>query len=152
MFSESAPGYKSPQTHRTFISEFHLGKDLVEECLGTSMHVFLLDIPRLEFAAIIPKGEFATLCILGNNVDEALVEAFLDTPEVKRCFPGLGRPRPSLPLFPARQCRNSDPALHRAYGVDWRLRDGPPVQGRYRFRLSDGQGCRHYRGLPWYCG
>src|SRR3990172_5152901 len=100
MFSESAPGYKSPQTHRTFISEFHLGKDLVEECLGTSMHVFLLDIPRLEFAAIIPKGEFATLCILGNNVDEALVEAFLDTPEVKRCFPGSVVPVPACLCFP----------------------------------------------------
>jgi hypothetical protein len=64
------------------------------------MHVFLLDLPRLEFAAIIPKGEFATLCILGDDVDEALVEAFLNTAEVKRCFPGLVVPIPACHCFP----------------------------------------------------
>ena len=100
LFSRAAPLYKSPQTLRTFIGEFHLGKEVIEECFGTSMHVFLLDLPRLEFAAIIPKGEFATLCILGHDVDEALVDAFLNTPEVKRCFPGSVVPVPACHCFP----------------------------------------------------
>lgn len=100
MFTKAVPEYKSPHTLRTFISEFHLGKEAIEEYLGTSMHVFLLDLPRLEFAAIIPKGEYATLCILGDNVDEALVDAFLKTPEVKRCFPGLVVPTPVCHCFP----------------------------------------------------
>ena len=100
LFSNVAPEYKAPQTHRTFISEFQLGRNAIEECFGTAMHVFLLDLPRLEFAAIIPKGEFATLCILGDDVDEALVEAFLNTPEVKRCFPGSVVPVPACLCFP----------------------------------------------------
>ena len=100
MFSNAVPQYQPPQTLRTFISEFHLGREVIEERLGSSMHVFLLDLPRLEFAAIIPKGEFATLCILGDNVDDALVEAFLNTPEVKRCFPGSVVPVPACHCFP----------------------------------------------------
>lgn len=99
-FSTVAPEYKSPDTLRTFICEFHLGKEMVEQYLGTSMHVFLLDLPRLEFAAIIPKGEFATLCILGDEVDDSLVEAFLAAPEVKRCFPGSMVPVPACHCFP----------------------------------------------------
>jgi len=100
MFSNAVPQYQPPQTLRTFISEFHLGREVIEERLGSSMHVFLLDLPRLEFAAIIPKGEFATLCILGDDVDDALVEAFLNTPEVKRCFPGSVVPVPACHCFP----------------------------------------------------
>jgi len=100
IFSETSTEYKSPLTHRTFISEFHLGRDLVEDCFGTAMHVFLLDLPRLEFAAIIPKGEYATLCILGNNVDEVLVEEILKSPEVRRCFPGSVIPVPACHCFP----------------------------------------------------
>ena len=50
------------------------------------MHVFLLDIPRLEFAALIPKGDYATLCLLGENIDEQLIDRFFSAPEVRNCF------------------------------------------------------------------
>lgn len=100
VISKAAPDYDAPQTLRTFIGEFHLGRETVEEYLGTSMHVFLLDIPRLEFAAIIPKGEYATLCILGDEVDNELVEAFLREPEVKCCFPDSIVPVPACHCFP----------------------------------------------------
>ena len=51
------------------------------------MHVFLLDLPRLEFAAIVPKGDYASLCLLGDEIDKELIDSFLDTPEVKQVFP-----------------------------------------------------------------
>ena len=51
------------------------------------MHVFLLDIPRLEFAAIIPKGDYVTVCLLGEDIDAELMRDFLNAPEVKGCFP-----------------------------------------------------------------
>ncbi len=60
---------------------------MVRRYLGSSMHVFLLNLPRLEFAAIIPKGEYATVCLLGENIDKALVSSFLHAPEVQPCFP-----------------------------------------------------------------
>ena len=95
-----APAYQPPATLRTFICEFDLGEETVRRCLGDSMHVFLLDIPRLEFAALIPKGRFITLCLLGDDVDDALVERFLATSEVSSVFPGSEVPRPVCHCFP----------------------------------------------------
>jgi CRP-like cAMP-binding protein len=51
------------------------------------MHVFLLPLPRLEFAALIPKGDYVTVCLLGKDIDDALVQLFLDASEVKLCLP-----------------------------------------------------------------
>ena len=95
-----ALGYRSPGTLRAFICEFYLGRETIKQWLGSSMHVFLLDLPRLEFAALIPKGDFATLCLLGDDVDEQLVESFLSTPEVKACFPEAVVPTPACHCFP----------------------------------------------------
>jgi flavin-dependent dehydrogenase len=100
IFGDVAPEYTAPGALRTFICEFDLGEATVRETLGDSMHVFLLDIPRLEFAALIPKGAFVTLCLLGEDVDEALVERFLASPEVAGCFPGAVVPRPACHCFP----------------------------------------------------
>jgi flavin-dependent dehydrogenase len=79
-------GYKPPKATRTFIREYFLGQDRVGQTLGSSMHVFLLDIPRLEFAAIIPKGDYVTVCLLGQDIDNSLVQSFMNSPEVRRCL------------------------------------------------------------------
>lgn len=95
-----AKDYQSPGTLRAFISEFQLGEAVIKQCLGNSMHVFLLDIPRLEFAALIPKGDYVTLCLLGEDVDEKLIEMFLASDEVKGCFPDAVVPTPVCHCFP----------------------------------------------------
>jgi len=87
LFETLGLSYKPPRTTRTYICEFCLGQETVEKYLGSSMHVFLLNIPRLEFAAIIPKGDHVTVCLLGREIDKSLVQFFLDSPEVKKCFP-----------------------------------------------------------------
>lgn len=79
--------YQPPETTQTFIREFYMGEETIGKVLGSSMHVFLLDIPRLEFAAIIPKGDYVSLCLLGEEIDKELVQSFLNTPVVKQCFP-----------------------------------------------------------------
>jgi flavin-dependent dehydrogenase len=56
------------------------------------VHVFLLSIPRFEFAAIIPKGEFATVVMVGEDLDQELVHAFLQDPVVQRVFPTASTP------------------------------------------------------------
>jgi flavin-dependent dehydrogenase len=81
------PEYRSPKTARTFICEFFLPQEICRTYIGSSMHIFLLNIPRLEFAALIPKGDYVTVCLLGKGIDDALLEAFFGSPEVKRCFP-----------------------------------------------------------------
>jgi flavin-dependent dehydrogenase len=79
--------YRMPKTSKTYVAEFHLGLDRITQYLGSSMHVFLLNIPRLEFAALIPKGDYVTLCLLGHDIDRELIDKFLAVPEVRTCFP-----------------------------------------------------------------
>ncbi len=79
--------YRPPLSTRAYVCEFFLGLEMTRRYMGSSMHVFLLDIPRLEFAAIIPKSDFVTVCLLGGNIDRALVQSFLDAPEVRRFMP-----------------------------------------------------------------
>lgn len=94
-------GYKGPETANTFIREYFLGKELLDRTLGSSMHVFLLNIRGLEFAAIIPKGAYATVCLLGEGVDKKLTEAFMNTPAVRACFPtGMELPHRSCQCAP----------------------------------------------------
>jgi flavin-dependent dehydrogenase len=100
LFTGAAPGFAPPKTQKTFICEFRLGLETVTEWFGHSMHVFLMDLPRLTFAALIPKGDFVTCCLLGDDLDDALVERFLATPEVARCFPGGVVPRPACHCYP----------------------------------------------------
>ncbi len=76
-----------PGTSRTYICEFRVDAERIRETLGNSMHVFLLDLPRLKFAALIPKEETITMCMLGNGIDDDLIQAFLRSPEVRRCIP-----------------------------------------------------------------
>ena len=86
-FAEMGVNYRPPRTSRTHISEFFIGQEAVEEYLGNSMHVFLLNIPRLRFSALIPKGDYVTMCLLGRDIDSELVRAFMESPQVRRCFP-----------------------------------------------------------------
>jgi flavin-dependent dehydrogenase len=86
-FEDSGLDYKPAAATKTSIREYFLGEEVVEKHLGSSMHIFLLDIPRLEFAALIPKGDYVTVCLLGDDIDVPLVESFLQSPEVQRCFP-----------------------------------------------------------------
>lgn len=79
--------YQAPQTTKSFIREYFLGEEIIEKQLGSSMHVFLLDLPRLEFAAVVPKGDYVSLCLLGDEIDKELIESFLNAPELKNIFP-----------------------------------------------------------------
>ncbi len=87
MFEQLHIGYQPPKTSKTYIAEILLGQDTVAQYLGSSMHVFLLNLPRLEFAALIPKGDYVTMCLLGEDIDRELVRSFVDSLEVKQCLP-----------------------------------------------------------------
>ncbi len=91
--------YQPPRTTKTFIREYYLGEEMVGKVAGSSVQIFLLDIPRLEVGMLIPKGDYVTVCLLGEEIDKELVQAFLGAPEVRQCFP----PDLRLDLF-ACQC------------------------------------------------
>ena len=86
------PGYKPPRVSRSATREYLLGADVVKRALGDTMHVFLLDMDGVEFAAVIPKGDVATLCLLGANIDEAMMRGFCDRAEVRALMPEGWRP------------------------------------------------------------
>lgn len=86
-FESLGMGYQRPQVTKTLIREYYLGEDVINERLGTSMHVFLLNMPRLEFAALIPKGDYVTMAMLGDDIDSSFGDAFASAPEVRAVMP-----------------------------------------------------------------
>lgn len=96
MFESAGMAYKAPKATKTYICEFCFGRDMIRRELGNSMHVFLLNIPRLDFAALIPKGDYVTLCMLGRDIDRELVRQFLDSNEVRECLPPNWEPPPDF--------------------------------------------------------
>ena len=114
LFKELDTGYKPPETTKAFIREYFLGEKVIAENLGDSMHVFLLNIPRLEFAAIIPKGDYASVCLLGEAIDTKLVDAFLTSPQVRNCMPDSVVSRaPFVSVLAQDQCRGGYPPVRR---------------------------------------
>ena len=100
LFEGIGIGYTSPKMTRTYIAEYHYGRDELRETLGNAMHVFLVDMARVEFAALIPKGEFATLVLLGDDVDKQVVDQFLSLPEVRECLPRTATPAAACNCMP----------------------------------------------------
>jgi flavin-dependent dehydrogenase len=88
LFEKLGVPSKRCETTRTYITEIGLGEEAITRQFGSAMHMYLLNIPRLDCAAIIPKGNFLTVCLLGKDIDKDLVSAFFESDAVKRCFPG----------------------------------------------------------------
>jgi flavin-dependent dehydrogenase len=80
-------GYQPPRTTRCFASEYYLGQEAVERHMGSSFHAFLLNTPRLEFAAIVPKGEYVSMALLGQDIDRDTLHSFVNDPAVQGCLP-----------------------------------------------------------------
>lgn len=88
ILQELNTGYKKPETTSAFISELELGRENVSQYFGNSIHFFLLPKPRnIKFAALIPKGRYVTLCILGKNIDQETVDVLLNTPAAQEILP-----------------------------------------------------------------
>lgn len=81
-------GYKKPKITSAFITELELGSGTVSEYFGSSIHFFLLPMPKnIKFAALIPKGRYVTLCILGKDIDQQMVTGLLNSPAAKKNLP-----------------------------------------------------------------
>lgn len=87
MFEGMGFGYKEPPVIKTTIAELQMDAQTVEEYFGSSVHLFLLPDKGLKFAAMIPKGIYVTLCILGSKVDSGTIDFFLNKGVVKKVLP-----------------------------------------------------------------
>ena len=86
-FTELGVGYLPPRSVKTVIREFYLGEEIISHHFGNAMHIFLLDLPEVEFAAFIPKGDYVTFCMLGTHITQQVIDQFMETPEVKNTLP-----------------------------------------------------------------
>ena len=87
LFQEIIPAYLPPQTTKTYISEYYLENSAISKHFGNSMHVFLLNLPGIKFGALIPKGNYVTLVLLGSGINAEMVNQFVTSKTVKACFP-----------------------------------------------------------------
>ena len=87
LFKSVIPGFTPPKTTKTHICEFYMEDALIDEYFGNSMHVFLLNIPHIKFGALIPKGHYVTLVLLGDKINREIVNSFLASKQVEGCFP-----------------------------------------------------------------
>ena len=155
-------GYRHPKTTRAFNCELLLGQEQVSRWLGSSMHVFLLRLPRLKFGALIPKGDHVTVCLVGHEIDKTLVEEFLGCEEVRRCLPPGVVPRPfacqcapklslgaGSPLFADRLVLIGDCAVTRLYkdGIGAAYRTAKAAAVTAVFEGISAEAMRH-RYLP----
>lgn len=99
---------RAPRTAKTYITEVKLGQEQTNRHFGNAVHIFFDDMPGVDMAAIIPKGEFVTVCLLGEGINPEKVQEFFDSPVVKACFPedwdqqaGVCRCFPKINIRPA---------------------------------------------------
>ncbi len=87
IFKSICPSFEPPETTKTYISEFKMEPELIDKHFGNSMHVFLLNLPNIKFGALIPKGRFVTLVLLGNDINKEIASSFVNSDAVRKLFP-----------------------------------------------------------------
>jgi len=87
IFEELDFGYREPATVKAAIAEMSFEEEIIQEHFGNAIHLFLLPVRNLKFAALIPKGPYLTVCILGRDITGSTVQDFLDMPLVKKVLP-----------------------------------------------------------------
>ena len=89
LFRDLDFGYQPPQTAKLLVREYFLGEEAVSKYVGSVFHAFLLDIPGLDYGAVIPKGAYVTVCLLSSHsgLDAAAMQTFLNNPSVRRILP-----------------------------------------------------------------
>ncbi|RPI38509.1 MAG: hypothetical protein EHM54_00130 [Nitrospiraceae bacterium] len=87
LFEEMGIGYRKPPTITAAIAELRMTEETIAERFGNSIHLFLIPDKGIKFAAMIPKGQFVTLCILGEEMSTSVVKDFLERPLVKAVLP-----------------------------------------------------------------
>ncbi|OHB37932.1 MAG: hypothetical protein A2060_00930 [Planctomycetes bacterium GWA2_50_13] len=86
-FKDLGFGYSPPGTIRCVQTEMELGREWVNEHFGNAIHVFLLNMPGVKFAAITPKDNYATISLLGKDIDKETVKALVAHPALRKMLP-----------------------------------------------------------------
>jgi len=83
--------YRPPPALSTLVTNVHPeGMGPVPGLLGDRIHAFLPRLPRVEFGALIPKGNHVSIIVAGRRVTEADMQAFIASPRVQELLPSAG--------------------------------------------------------------
>ena len=96
---ELNPAFVPGRSRKTLIFELDVGESFLEHNLNREMYFIEYGSEQLviEHTALIPKGRFLTVAMIGRCVDEAimpqdsrrLIRDFLTLPQVERILPGI---------------------------------------------------------------
>jgi flavin-dependent dehydrogenase len=87
VFEETGFGYKRPKTITAAIAEIGFEPRTISAYFGNSVHLFLLPLRNIQFAAMIPKGTYITVCLLGKDLTTHTMNEFISHPVVKSVLP-----------------------------------------------------------------
>ncbi len=84
--------YRPPAVLETVVTKWHPGANLapIPDLLDNYIHVMLPALPRIEFGALIPKGNHIAAIIAGEGVRTEDMDAFLALPEIRILAPATG--------------------------------------------------------------
>lgn len=105
-------GYRRPRSFlKTFVAKLHpTDPGFIQQKLGDVVHAFLFppSLPKIEFAALTPKGDHIVINIAGRQVTSADMDAFLELPLAKKLLPPFDRDALHYyqGRFPTSQARN----------------------------------------------
>ena len=81
-------GYRAPSSVRAFQAELPLGREIIQQRFGNTIHIFCLSHKNIRFGALVPKKEFVTASLVGKtDVGIEDFHWFVSQPEVQRCLP-----------------------------------------------------------------
>ncbi len=79
--------YQAPSRTKTAIAEIGMEPDYISRTFGNAVHLFLLPVRNVKFAALIPKRSYVTLCMIGRGLNKNRMQQFLSHPKVRNLFP-----------------------------------------------------------------
>ncbi len=80
-------GYTRPASVTAAIVEIGLDPAFIARSFGNAIQLFLLPVKNVKFAAMIPKGNYVTVCILGKEMSAETVNGFLQHEIVRKVLP-----------------------------------------------------------------
>jgi hypothetical protein len=105
------PAFAPGRSRKTFIFELDAGEAYLRKHMSGAIHFIEYGSPRLalEHTALVPKGRFLTVAMIGKCVDaatmprdgEGMVRAFLSLPQVSRILPGIADAPLACACFPS---------------------------------------------------
>ena len=105
------PAFAPGKFRKTFIFELDAGEDYLRKHMNREIHFIEYGSAQLalEHTALIPKGRFLTVAMIGKCVDDAamprdgerIMKEFLGLPQIKRILPGIEDAPLACACFPS---------------------------------------------------